>query len=370
MVHLSAVAYDEPNPDVSKALFNATAVIDESKLKENEILLSALAVPINPSDLFQIRAAYQTTSVKQKLGNSDNEPEVAVGGNEGVFRVTAVGLSVTGYSVGDWVIPKLTRFGTWRSHAIATITDEDKDPFIVVLGDKGPISAEDAGTISTNPSTAYQLLHKYIEDWSPGDWIVTNSGNSHVSKYLFQLAKHYKLKTLAVIRKKLEEQFKETVAELEDLGATKVISDTEFVEDSFVTEKLPKIVGDAPVRLALDSLGGPTTPNLVASLSPNNYFVNYGGLSGGLVSFDPRQPLAKNLNVRSFYLTRNTHENPQYKVDTVKALIELFKKGVFKPVKINKVPFQSGDNLRDIFVQAIKDSSNGKQVVIFEEHHS
>lgn len=369
MVKLSAAAFTETNPDISKALFNATASIDEAKLQKNEILITALALPINPSDIFQVQGSYKTPILKQKLGNEGDEPEVAVGGNEGLFRVTAVGSPDLGYSEGDWVILKLTSFGTWRSHAIVRVTDDNKDPLIVVLGDHGSIPIGDAATILTNPSTAYQLIHNYIKDWTAGEWIVTNAGNSFVSKYLFQLAKHYKLNTLAIIRKKLEEQYKNTVEELLGLGATEVISDTEFTEESFVAEKLPKIVGDAPVRLALDSLGGPTTPNLVASLSPNNYFVNYGGLAGGLVSFDPRIQLAKNVTLKSYWLTRNTRENPQTKVDTVKALIELFKQGVFKPVHYNKVPFKSGDNLRDLFVKAIQDSSNGKQVVTFEEHY-
>lgn len=368
MIRVSAAAFTETNPDISKALFNGSASIDPSKLKENEILIAALAIPINPSDIFQVQGSYKTPILKQKLGNDSEEPEVGVGGNEGLFRVIAVGSPDLGYKVGDWVIPKLTSFGTWRTHAIARVTEDNKDPLIVVLSDSREVSLGDASTISTNPSTAYQLLHHYITNWSPGEWIITNAGNSFVSKYVFQLARHYKLKTLAIIRKKLDAQFEETVDELLSLGATKVISDTEFVEDSFVSDNLPLIVGDSPVRLALDSLGGPTTPNLVASLSPEGTFVNYGGLSGKFVSFDPRVQLAKNITLKSYWLTRNTRANPQSKVDTVKALIKLFKAGVFQPVKYNKVPFKSGDNLRDIFVQAIRDSSSGKQVVTINEH--
>ncbi|KAF3985365.1 hypothetical protein FT663_05328 [Candidozyma haemuli var. vulneris] len=368
MVKLSAAAFIETNPDVSKALFNATATIDESKLEKNEILITALALPINPSDIFQVQGSYKTPILKQKLGNDPDEAEVAVGGNEGLFRITAVGSQDLGYAVGDWVILKLTSFGTWRSHAIVRVTEDNKDPLIVVSGDSGKISIDDASTISTNPSTAYQLINNYIKDWNAGEWIITNAGNSFVSKYLFQLARYYKLNTLAIIRKKSEEHFKDTANELLSLGATKVISDKEFEESSFVTEKLPQIVGNDPIRLALDSLGGPTTPNLVASLSPDNYFVNYGGLAGGFVSFDPRVQLAKNVTLKSYWLTRNTRNNPQSKVETVKALIKLFEEGVFGPVKYNKVPFKAGDNLRDIFVQAIQNSSTGKQVVTFEEH--
>ena len=39
---------------------------------------------------------------------------LAVGGNEGVAVVTAIGSGVNSLSVGDWVIPFRAGFGTWR----------------------------------------------------------------------------------------------------------------------------------------------------------------------------------------------------------------------------------------------------------------
>lgn len=362
MVHVSAVTFSETNPDVSKVLRNTTLELDPTKLRDNEILIEALGVPVNPSDSLLIRGLYKTIKFN-RLGQDPNEELVAaVGGNEGAFRIKALGRNVSNYKVGEWVILKLTGFGTWRTHAIVEVTEDNPDPLIVLTG----LGLDDASTISTNPSTAYQLFHDYISDWSEGDWIITNAGNSFVSKYLLQLAKHHKIKTLSVLRSK--PNWDEVVEELVELGATKVIKEEDFLEADFPTKVLPTIVGLSPVRIAYDSLGGPTTPNLAASLSSRGFFVNYGMLSGQYVSFLPAVQLVKNTTFKSYWLTRNTTENPQSKVDTIKKVLELYHKGVFRPVKYNKVEYHDGANLRDVFVKAVQDSKNGKQVVIFADH--
>lgn len=47
-------------------------------------------------------------------------PLPAVGGNEGVGEITAVGSAVSRLAVGDWVIPMpASGFGTWRTVAKA-----------------------------------------------------------------------------------------------------------------------------------------------------------------------------------------------------------------------------------------------------------
>lgn len=365
MFHVSAAAFKETNPDLSKALFNATSTIDLTKLAKNEVLIAALGVPVNPSDRLQVAGTYKTPINFQNLGQDPSEEKVAVGGNEGCFRVVAVGEEVSSYKAGDWVILKLTSFGTWRSHAIVALTKENPDPLIVVLNDNdNDISMDDASTISTNPCTAYQLFHHYVSDWAEGDWIVVNAGNSFVNKYLYQLARHHGVKTLGIIRKKPD--FSEVVDELHLLGATAIISEDEFITDDFPYTRLPRIIGDsARVRLALDSLAGPTTPNLVASLSNDQTFVNYGAMSGGLVLYSPGLQLAKNITLKSYWLTRNTRSNPQLKVDTIQKLLPLYKSGVFAPVKFTHIPWDGTGSLRDAFVQAIEESSLGKRVVTF-----
>ncbi|OBA20334.1 putative trans-2-enoyl-CoA reductase [Metschnikowia bicuspidata var. bicuspidata NRRL YB-4993] len=365
MYHVSAAAFTETNPDLSKALFNATSTIDAAKLAENEVLIAALGVPVNPSDRLQVAGSYKTPINFQHLGQDSTEKKVAVGGNEGCFCVVAVGQDVSSYKVGDWVILKLTSFGTWRSHAIVPLTPDNPDPLIVVLSDgENNISMDEASTISTNPCTAYQLFHNYVSDWQENDWIVMNAGNSFVNKYLYQLAKHHGVKTLGIVRRKPD--FAEVAKELRGLGATEIVAEDKFLAEDFVSATLPKLVGEtARVRLALDSVAGPTTPNLVAALSNDQTFVNYGGMSGGMVQYSPGVQLAKNITLKSYWLTRNTRQNPQLKVDTIRSLLPLYKSGVFQPVKFTHIPWDGTGSLRDAFVQAIDESHLGKRVVTF-----
>lgn len=365
MVKVSAVAFTENDPDVAKVLFDASTEIDPAKLAANEVLIQALALPVNPSDRFQIAGSYGGPIAFQTLGQDPSEKQVGVGGNEGCFRVVAVGSNVSQYSVGDWVILKMTRFGTWRSYAIVPITDENPTPLIKVLSDDDDrLSLADACSISVNPSTAYQLFNDYIHDWKKGDWIVTNAGNSFVNKYLFPLAKHHGVKTLGIIRQR--DDFDSVRESLLAIGTTEIIADTDFIKGDFIAKSLPSITKGGDIRLSLDSLGGPTTPNLVACLSKNQYFVNYGGLAGGMVTFNPRIQLALNVTLKSYWLTRNTLLNPQGKIDTINKLLELYHAGVFPEAKFNAIKWDGKSSLRDRFVEAIQKSSEGKQVVIFE----
>lgn len=367
MVSVTAVTYTDTNKDVASVLKNTTLEIDPSKLAANEILIKALGTPINPSDWKLLEGNYKAPIIPKQIGQDPNAPHVAVGGNEGVFTVIAQGKDVTDYSIGDWVILKNVGFGTWRTHAIVAITEDNKDPLIVVLKPDSPtLSLDEACTISINPSTAYQLFTHYIKDWDTkgNDWLITNAGNSFVNKYLYQIASHFKVNSIAVVRDKPD--WAAAVKELTDLGATAVVKEEDFVKESFITDELPKIIKDGKVRLALDSLGGHTTLNLTDALSVDGTFVNYGALANGLVLFNPGSQMNKNFVLRSFWLTRNTRVNPQSKVDTVKAVLELFRQKVFKPVKFTHYHYKQGENLRDLVVKGIENSKHGKIVVAYE----
>ncbi|SGZ52441.1 CIC11C00000000606 [Sungouiella intermedia] len=367
MVSVSAVTYTETSKDIPSVLKNSTSEINPSKLAPNEILIKALGTPINPSDWKLFEGSYKAPIAFKQIGQDPDAPKVAVGGNEGVFSIVAKGDDVSTYNIGDWVILKLTGFGTWRTYAIVAVTEDNKDPLIVVLKKESPLlTLDEASTISTNPSTAYQLFTYYIKDWNNkgNDWIVTNAGNSFVNKYLFQIARHFNVKTLATVRDK--PNWNDIEKELTDLGATVVVKEEDFVKETFITEELPKIIGDGKVRLALDSLGGPTTLNLTNALSQEGTFVNYGALAGGLVLFSPGAQLHKNFELKSYWLTRNTRANPQSKVDTVHEVLDLFRQKVFKPVKFTHYDYKEGDNLRDIFVRGIENSKNGKIVVVYK----
>ena len=93
------------------------------KLAASEVALKFLAAPINPSDLnlvsFQLACVRFTNcngnlSMHMKAeGVYGTKPQLpAIGGNEGVAVVSQVGSAVKSLSVGDWVVPVKTPFGT------------------------------------------------------------------------------------------------------------------------------------------------------------------------------------------------------------------------------------------------------------------
>jgi mitochondrial enoyl-[acyl-carrier protein] reductase / trans-2-enoyl-CoA reductase len=82
--------------------------------KPDSVLVKFLAAPINPADLNQIEGVYPSKAKFQALPGKDGD--WAVGGNEGVVKIIAVGENVKqqGMEVGQWAIMKSTAFGNLK----------------------------------------------------------------------------------------------------------------------------------------------------------------------------------------------------------------------------------------------------------------
>ncbi|CAX45455.1 enoyl-[acyl-carrier protein] reductase [nadph, b-specific], putative [Candida dubliniensis CD36] len=353
-----ATTYTASGSDLPNVLQQTIFEIDEAAIQPNDVVVKTLATPINPSDIAQIFGGYNDVVPSTRLGSDTTPQKLSVGGNEGVFKVIQIGSNVKNYQVGDVVIPKLPGFGTWRTHAVVDITqDNELTPFIKV----NELAVDQAATISINPSTAYQLLHQFIKDWKSGDWIIQNAGNSQASKYLTQLARLINVNVLSIIR---DGKPQELYDDLYNLGATKILSESEFLHPEFKIEDVTN--GKGNVRLALNSLGGKTVGGLVKSLSRNGVLVTYGVLGGGEITYDGRIQLFKNISTRAYWLTANTKANPQSKINTVEAVSKLFKEGRIKVVSYNTVKFDPTSDLKTTILSAINKSKTGKQVVIYE----
>ncbi|XP_061246629.1 enoyl-[acyl-carrier-protein] reductase, mitochondrial isoform X4 [Bos javanicus] len=129
----------------------------------SDVHVKMLAAPINPSDINMIQ------------GNYGLLPQLpAVGGNEGVGQVVAVGSGVTGVKPGDWVIPANPGLGTWRTEAVF-----GEEELITVPSD---IPLQSAATLGVNPCTAYRMLVDF-EQLRPGGrmsaWVLENRRKPH-----------------------------------------------------------------------------------------------------------------------------------------------------------------------------------------------
>lgn len=219
-----------------------------------ELTVKFLASPINPADINQIEGVYPSKpELTRTLGTS--EPS-AVGGNEGVVEIVAVGGKVQGWKKGDWAIMKSTKFGTWRTHASATAEQLLKVP------SDGSITPIQAATVSVNPCTAYRMLKDFVP-LEKGDWFIQNGGNSGVGRAAIQLARIWGLRSINVVRDRPD--IEELREELEGLGADLVITDKELADKS-VKHRIDRITGGKGVGLALNCVGGDSATNLMRNL--------------------------------------------------------------------------------------------------------
>lgn len=352
--HGTAATYTQAGPDLEAVFSNTPFDIDTTRLSPHDVVVKTLASPINPSDVIQVKGLYPSPPTFQQLGTNPSE-KVAVGGNEAVFEVVWSGTQ-SSYTVGDWVVPLLPSFGTWRTHAIAS--EDQSQPFVVVKPhDSDDLTLDQAATIYVNPCTALQLFEQFVT-WQEGDWIVSNAGNSQVNKFLVQIAAHHGVNTVLVVRDGKPPSVKN---ELLALGASAVVSESEFLDEGFPS-KLAALVGDGRVPLALNSVGGATTAQLVSSLSNEGTLVSYG-LAGPdpTISYNGGIQLFKDITTKSYWLTRNTRKNPQSKIDSLKEVIRLYKTGALKNVDFNKVKYSG--NAKTAVLQAI--NGPGKQVIIY-----
>ena len=236
----------------------------------NQVLIGVEFSPLNQSDLLLARGIYGTRPAL---------PTVI--GNEGVGRVLAVGPRVENVKVGDRVLAPLSSF-TWRERMVVSANGlfalhPDADPRQLAM-------------LAINPPTAALLLSEYV-NLKPGDWVVQNSANSGVGRWVIAFAKTRGLKTVNIVRRP------ELVTELKAIGRDIVV-----VDSPDVSKEIKAAVGQAELRLALDGVSGPASGVLAATLSPHGTLVSYAAMSLSPMSISPLEVIFKPLTVRGFWL--------------------------------------------------------------------
>jgi NADPH:quinone reductase-like Zn-dependent oxidoreductase len=236
----------------------------------NQVLIGVEFSPINPNDLMLAQGIY---GVRPAL------PTVI--GNEGVGRILAVGAGVANVKVGDRVLAPLSSF-TWRERLVVSAKG-----LFALPADADP---QQLSMLAINPPTAAQLLSEYVE-LKPGEWVVQNSANSAVGRWVIAFAKTRSLKTVNIVRRP------ELVAELKAIGGDVVV-----VDSPNVSKEIKAAVGQAELRLALDGVSGPATGVLASTLSPYGTLVSYAAMSEAPMSISPLDVIFKPLTLRGFWL--------------------------------------------------------------------
>jgi len=235
-----------------------------------------IARPINPSDLIPITGAYRSRLAPP-----------FVPGFEGVGRVTEVGAGLSGFAVGDRVLP-LGRTGTWAGEVHA-----DPAWCIPVPGD---FDDETAAQLYINPATAWWIMTREL-DLAPGDGIAVNACGSAISRLFLAMAKARGIRFSAVVRGA------ERRAEWQRLGAETIVD--RACED--IGSALADVAATHGLKAGIDAIGGSDGLAMAMSLPAGARFIHYGLLSGQTLPGDLQQRVAAGVDIRLFWLRNIVH---------------------------------------------------------------
>ena len=253
---------------------------------------------------------------------------------------------------GDWVIARHTGLGTWRTHLQV---EENK---VQKLNNKDGLTPKQVGTVSVNPVTAWRML-KDFKDLSEGEWFIQNGANSGVGRAALQLGKRWGLKSIAVVRGREGEEGEKLKRELEELGATKVVTDEELVAKDF-KDKVKEWTdgGREEVKLALNCVGGDAAMAMAKVLSPGGCMVTYGAMSKSPMRVGASMLIFKDLRFEGFWVSKWSDRNPEEKKKTVDEVLDMIRTGDFKDVPMVEVPW-NWDTKRDELVNAVQGTLEG-----------
>ena len=251
----------------------------------NQVLIEVEFSPVNPSDLLLARGIY---GIRPAL------PTVI--GGEGVGRVLAAGVGVGNVKVGDLVLAPLSSF-TWRERMVVPASGL----FALPPG----ADPQQLSMLAINPPTAALLLSEYV-NLKPNEWVVQNSANSSVGRWVIAFAKVHGLKTVNIVRRP------ELVPELQAMGGDVVV-----VDSPDVSKEIKAAVDQAELRLALDGVSGPATGVLASTLSPHGTLVSFAAMSGAPMSISPLDVIFKPLTMRGFWIG-----HPEYAAKSAPAVAQ------------------------------------------------
>jgi trans-2-enoyl-CoA reductase len=239
-----------------------------------EVTVEMLVLNINPSDLLQIQGLYGTS----------RPPLPFIPGGEAVGRIAAVGEGVSGLVVGDIVSPMILNCWVERVNLKAALA----------MKLPADIDLKQAAMLKGNPATAEALLSDQVA-LAPGDWLMQNAANSAVGTFLVRLAQQRGIHTLNVVRRE------SAVAGVRQAGGTAVLADA-LEDPRAFRKKVQEATGGAPVKLAIDAIGGAATGVMAGALADGGTVVNYGLLSGEQCRIDAQHLIFRKISLKGFWL--------------------------------------------------------------------
>ncbi|HYJ04163.1 MAG TPA: 2-enoyl thioester reductase domain-containing protein [Chthoniobacterales bacterium] len=298
----------------------------------DEVVVKMSAAPINPADLNSIEGRYP---IKAALP--------ATPGMEGSGIVSEAGSNVRDLAAGAQVILPHS-FGTWQEACAISA-----DKLVAVPREIEPIQA---AMLKVNPITAWRMLHDFVS-LRPGDWLIQNAANSAAGQCVIQIARELGYKTVNVVRRA------ELVEELRALGGDVVLVDGENLRDEVAaaTER-------APIRLALNAVGGENGLRVAKTLASDGTMVTYGAMSLQPLCIPNGMLIFKNLRFTGFWVNKwYDAATPQQRAETFAPLFEMAKRGLLQTKVEKTYPLSEA---KTAITHAMQDKREGKIVFQFD----
>ena len=285
----------------------------------------------------------------------------AVPGNEGCFEVLSSGSGVKSVAKGDWVMPRRTGLGTWRTHMQ---TSED---MIIKVADSSGLTARQVATVNINPVTAWRMLTDF-EEMREGDWFIQNGANSGVGRAAMQLGRQWGLKSIAVVRKREDTAQQNALeTELKELGAD-VVRTTDDVEGEEFTQRV-KEQTDGKVKLALNCVGGSLASQMGKVIAKSGTMVTYGAMARSPIKVGAAALIFQDLKYRGFWVSKWADEHPEEKQVVVEKILSMYREGIFKDVPYDEIPWKretTKETLANAAQETLEGYRKGKGLFVFD----
>jgi NADPH:quinone reductase-like Zn-dependent oxidoreductase len=266
MVTMRAIVQDEFG-DPARVL-----KVEERPLPEpgaGQVRVRTVLSPIHNHDLWTIRGTY---------GFKPTLPAGA--GTEAVGVVDAVGDGVTALSVGQRVVTGGT-FGVWAEAFVA--------PAGALIPVPDGLSDEVAAQLVAMPFSALSLLDSL--DVKPGEVILQNAANGAVGRLLAQFAATRDEKVIGLVRRQHD---------ADALAAQGIPNLVATGGDDWRT-RVRALADGAPIAVAVDSVGGDASGDLMGLLSDGGTLVSFGSTGGEPMRIPSGDVIFRQIVVRGFW---------------------------------------------------------------------
>jgi NADPH:quinone reductase-like Zn-dependent oxidoreductase len=246
--------------------------VEERPLPEpgaKQVRVRTVLSPIHNHDLWTIRGTY---------GFKPTLPAGA--GTEAVGIIDALGEGVEGLAVGQRVVTGGT-FGVWAEAFIASAGA--LIPVPDGLGD------EVASQLVAMPFSALSLLD-FLEV-KPGEVVLQNAANGAVGRLLAQFALTRGEKVIGLVRRRHD------VEQLAAQGIPNLVA----TSDDDWRDRVRALADGAPIAVAVDSVGGESSGDLLSLLAENGTLVSFGAMGSDGMQLSSGDLIFKQATVKGFW---------------------------------------------------------------------